>query len=58
MKIYVDAITKFYLGIYTIQLTFDIALLPYACQTLKCTFMPWRHRCNCNAEHWGQGTYL
>jgi len=31
----------------TIQLIFDITLLPYACQAQKCTFMPRRRRCNC-----------
>ena len=40
----------------TIQLIFDIALLPHTCQVQKCTFVHRRHRCNCNAEHCGRGT--
>jgi len=40
----------------TIQLIFDIALLPYSCQAQKCTYTPWQHRCNCHAEHCWRGT--
>src|SRR6218665_1668202 len=40
----------------TIQLVFDITLLPYACRAQKRTFTPRLHRCNCNAEHCGRGT--
>jgi len=40
----------------TIQLIFEIALLPYACQAQKCIYTPRLRRCNCNAEHCGRGT--
>ena len=41
-----------------VQLKFDIALPPYACQTQTCTFTPRRRICNCNrpTEHCERGT--
>ena len=40
----------------TMQLIFDIALLPRTRQAQKCSFTSRRRRCNCNARHCGRGT--